>query len=142
MLHNCKLKSKILEIFTVDNIFKMDNYWRVTSSRQLPLLDSSLLSHFSYVSLCVDKLTSQCTGKEWSLARISRIPVIYNAYLHQIPRKHWAACGHHWMHTLWRNTFGCVLDICLVLVLHRHSVFYLRTVSDWPHLLYWGMTPH
>lgn len=31
MLYNCELKFKILEIFIVDNIFKMDNYWYVIS---------------------------------------------------------------------------------------------------------------
>lgn len=47
----------------------MDSWigYRYTYTGMGPVLASTLLCHFSYIIICVDKLMSQCTCEKWSL---------------------------------------------------------------------------
>lgn len=70
--HTGPLSSRLRDVDT-DTL-----YWHATNSRRVPYLTSALLHHFSYKILCVDKMTWQCIGEKWSLARIGRMPVLEN----------------------------------------------------------------
>lgn len=75
-----------------------------------------MLHHFTYIILCVDKMSLQCTSEKWSLTRISPMPVVQSSIVYTcIETVH---MGHTTPEFTDRFTEGrCNVNVCNVQIM-------------------------